>query len=483
MYICYRQKLIELDEITNRLKSRLRDVTSTAFQDDFENEFELIEPNSDNENNDHRGTYATVSVTPTNYSTGLCQVSELSKKLLNNTDITLNENANVSSESETLNRSPELYSNSKRAISVETVKPSSSKVSNFNTKQSLSNDNSRIQHRSKHLIHDTESLEESFSDYPQRGTKTHINCLLDKLSLQMYSTDSMTVKQNITDSSINVQENNNDVIGIGKYSPKVKVCSIPTQTDHIDSERYSEISESQTNILADLDGPCNNKNSSKLFTQSGISNKVSELIREELVTEENSDTSKCDELTSYLVASNVRHMDLNNIFNPLLYQHLVPDLYHSKVSSDEEAIEQLDNSYVQVFSKLVDSTLNKAQSFIKINTPHPENIDLSRMTPPSGVSENNHDKTDLSVFHKSSSSDLLASNSTESTTTISLEKSPVMSVDTVMVENNYSFSSEIPVSVLPRQAPDGGNPLEDLVNPSTVQQPSEVQNDSLNACN
>ncbi|XP_076236478.1 uncharacterized protein LOC143180554 isoform X9 [Calliopsis andreniformis] len=445
-----KQKLIELDEITKRLKSRLRDVTSAAFQDDFENEFELNEANGDNDINDRKGA----STEPDKRS---------------------KENHNVPGENEILNRSPKPpCSDSKELYNFETIESGkSSKVSDSRTKQNLSNDNYRPQCRNKRLIQDIKLLEKSCSDYPERGTKTHINCLLDKLSsqlpLRVRSTRGMSAKRNINDLLVSLQECNNDVEeNVKRYNPQLEAYTVLAQTESANNEQHDD--GRTTSPSTDRDGLCEHQISPESFAPSEMSNKMSMLIREELVTEENNDTSKCDDLTTYLVASNVRHMDLNDIVNPLLYQHLVPDLCYSKaVSSDDEAVERLDDRYVRIFTKLINSTLHEADSFVEIDASYPSENAEDFRTKPSEEPENIDDRIDLNVLSKSISDDLLASNDTESTTTISLEKLPIKSIDAEMLENGRLVSSQISIPVLSRQAPDGGNPAEDTtVKPSTA---------------
>ncbi|XP_043252777.1 C2 domain-containing protein 3 [Colletes gigas] len=442
-----KKKLTELDEITKRLESRLRDVTNTAFEDDFENEFDLNEPNSDNE---------------------MCQVLRSDKKLLHNPDIIGNENEIVASGNETRDRSPEPYISHNTAINYEQIKPDAFKMSSSYTKQNLSNDNYQIPHRNEHLLQNIKTLGSSFADYPERGTKTHINYLLDKLSLQFSPQSGSTTTIPIRTNNIGVLTNlsqNNDLQSNNKYSQELKVSTVPTQTDNVDD-----------------DDPCVNRNLPDVSAQLQVTNKMSTVIREELVAEENNDISKCDELTTYLVASNIRHMDLNNIFSPLLYQHLVPDLHYSNTSPEEEAIEQLDNRYTKAFSTSIGNRLNKVQNLMEIDARSPENVEQFRMTP-SGLSENIDDNIDLTVLHKSSYNDLLSSNSTESTATISLGKSSMKPIDTDITENSYSTSSETSVLVLSRQAPDGGNPIEDITKPPTAQQNDEAQNSSSSSSN
>ncbi|XP_054000911.1 C2 domain-containing protein 3-like [Hylaeus anthracinus] len=477
-------KLTELDEITKRLELRLRDVTNTAFEDDFENEFDLNEPNSDNENNDYKNADSMMSATAANYTNKICQLPKSDKKLLHNRDIIENGNQIVSSGNEIRKRSSEPYISHNATVSYEQIKPGASTMSSY-SKQSLSNDNCQIQHRSEHLMQNIKTLDNNFADYPERGTKTHINYLLDKLSLQFppqsRSTTTIPIRKNTTGLSKNLPQDNSSQ-GSNKCSQELRVCTVPTQTDDLDQQNIPAFKGQLINRFTNGDDACINRNSPEVSAQSQVTNKMSTVIREELVAEENNDTSKCDELTTYLVASNIRHMDLNNIFSPLLYQHLVPDLHYSNTSPEEEAIEQLDNRYTKAFSTSIDTRLNKVQNLMEIDGSFPENAEQFRMTP-SGVSGNIDDKIDLTVLHKSSYNDLLSSNSTESTATISPEKTSIKSIDTDTTENNYPTSSQTSVLVLSRQAPDGGNPIEDATKPLTGQQKDEAQDSSSSSSN
>ncbi|KOC59278.1 C2 domain-containing protein 3, partial [Habropoda laboriosa] len=481
-----KQKLTELDEITKRLESRLRDVTNTAFEDDLENEFDLNDPNSDNENIDSKIDDPIVSIATTDCSSRICQISQLDKRLLHNTVITENENQNISRETNNQNSLPQTYISCNKATISEITKPNSPKTSNSYSKRNLSNDNCQVQHQSEHLMKKIRTLDNTFTGYPEQGTKTHINYLLDKLSLQFpvqsHLSKTVPIRKSVTNLLTNLQQSNNNLQDSSKCSKEVKICTVPTQTDNINEQTIKNLESTVTDcVTKGVADTCDNRNSPEVSMNSQIANRMSTVIREELVAEENSNTSKCDELTTHLLTSNIRHMDLNNIFNPLLYQHLVPDLYYSNASPEEETIKQLDNRYSKVFSTSISNRLNKVCNLVETNE-HFENAELFRMTP-SGVSENIDDSIDLTVLHKSSYNDLLASNSTESTTTISAEKSLIKSIDSEIIENGDSTSSETSVLVFSRQAPDGGNPIEDNRKPLIIQQKDDIQDSSSNTYN
>ncbi|XP_011870211.1 PREDICTED: C2 domain-containing protein 3 isoform X2 [Vollenhovia emeryi] len=71
-----KQKLTELDEITKRLQSRLRDVTNAAFDDEFDNDFDIIEPNSDNENTNDKNIETAQSAVLEYSNNGTSQMSK-----------------------------------------------------------------------------------------------------------------------------------------------------------------------------------------------------------------------------------------------------------------------------------------------------------------------------------------------------------------------------------------------------------------------
>lgn len=263
------------------------------------------------------------------------------------------------------------------------------------------------------------------------------------------------MKENMTNLLTNSLSNSN-LQDINKCNQELKISTLSTQMNDI-YEQTIKNSENPTvdyiTTTKEIDTYDRN-----LSDVSQIANKVSTVIREELIAEESSNTSKCDELTTYLVTSNIRHMDVNNTCNPLLYQHLVPDLHYSHTLSEEETIKQLDNRYSKVFSTTISNRLNKIHSLVETNMPLENTEHFQRITP-SGVSENIDNSIDLTILHNSNYNDLLTS--TESTTTISIENSLVKSIESEVVENGDPITTETSILVLSRQAPDGGNPTED----------------------
>lgn len=430
-----KQKLTELDEITKRLKSRLHDITSTAFEDDLENEFELNELTSNNRNNDHKIIEPVVPIAAMDYNNKICL----------NRNTKENENENISNDDTTKfniqNFLSKTYISCDNSVSCEIIKHNSSKILNSYDKRNLLNDNSETQQQNEHLMQNIKTLDDTFIDYPKQGTKAHINYLLDKLSSQFptqsYLTKVMPMEKDITNVLTNLPNNS----CLQDTNQELKIFTSHTKMDNIQNSITNSMSKEVD--IYDQD--------------SQIANKMSTVIREELIAEENSNTSKCDELTTYLITSNIRHMDLNNICNLPLYQHLMPDLYYPHISLEEETIKQLDNRYSKEFDTSKNNKLNKIHDLRGTNISI-ENTNHFRTTP-SGISENII--SDFIGFHDTNYNDQLANNSTESTTTISIANSIVKSIDSEIVENGDSISFETSDLVLPRQAPDGGNPIED----------------------
>lgn len=78
---------------------------------------------------------------------------------------------------------------------------------------------------------------------------------------------------------------------------------------------------------------------------------------------------------------------------------------------------------------------------------------------PSGVSENIDGNIDVTVIHKPCNDELMASNSLDSTTTISIDND--MHAGTEIDDNSSLNSTDTSVSGVSRQAPEGGNPVEE----------------------
>ncbi|XP_076376246.1 uncharacterized protein LOC117229628 [Megalopta genalis] len=479
-----KKKLTELDEITQRLELRLRDVTNAAFEDYIDNEFDLNDSNSDVENNDYKSANAvTLVANATSDNNRVRQILEPNKKSLQIMDIPVSDNQIASCESEIRDYTSEPFININETKRYMNMKSGSSYVANSYDKQNVMN--CQVQHGNEEFVmQNIRTLGKNTSDYPERGTKTHINYLLDKLSLQfplqshssliapiINNTDLLT--NSIQNSNSNLMQNNN----MNTCTQEFNACAIlkdAGDTNEQDIEAsVGDTVNCSTNETTHLCETC-------VSSQSQIINKMSTVIREELTSEENNDASKCDGLTTYLIASNIRHMD-SNVFDPLLYQHLVPDLYYSNTSPEEDAIEQLDNHYTKDFVAITTSNqLGNVENLRGVSSS--ADAELFR-TVQSGLSENIDNNTNLTVLHKVSCNDLLISNSTESTTTISPEQTSVKHIDLETTEHSYSTSSQASDLILSRQAPDGGNPMEDITKQSILQQTDDNQDSSPNSCN
>lgn len=457
LIIFHRQKLAELDEITKRLQSRLHDVTNTAFEDYFENDFDLNEIHSDNENIDNRNTDTTPPMAHTSGTHDTWQNAPTNRNI----------QMHINNEYKQLPES--INDNLTTNINLSNVRPALNSAS-----QSNSNLLGNHYQRDYHVQNDNASYNNEA--YPLRGTKVHINHLLDKLSLEHpvkpYITAGSSMRRNVIDLLTTVHkdnaQNNNKR---NKSELTKKPTSVQIENRDQSTETLSDWTTNNTVAPTNATATLNN-------TSLPSRNKISTVIREELVADENNDTLKNDdELTNLLITSNVRHMDLDNIFNPLLYQHLVPDLQVSNsVSPETQAIEQLDTRYSKSFGTAINNGYNdkqdKAETIVlspnknideKDKDKIPEsvgNAEVFRLTP-SGISENVDGNIHVTVIHNPTNNDLMASNSTESTTTISLSKSSMRQSEMEIDENSYYNSSDMSVSAASRQAPDGGNPMED----------------------
>lgn len=200
-----------------------------------------------------------------------------------------------------------------------------------------------------------------------------------------------------------------------------------------------------------------------------------------------------DELSAHLITSNVRHMNLESILNPLLYTHLIPEVQTTENggrssnlpsnSPEIEAIERLDTRYTESFNATINNGLNRLRNLIDAESSLTEDRNISTTSDneeifrinPSGVSENIDGNIDVTVIHKPCNDDLMASNSIDSTTTISLEHDLHTGTE---IDDNSSFnSSETSVSAVSRQTPDGGNPVEDDGAP-LIRKTSDTSRDS-----
>ncbi|XP_012288908.1 uncharacterized protein LOC105704343 isoform X2 [Orussus abietinus] len=483
------QKLSELHEITKRLQSRLHDVTNAAFDDDFDNDFDTNDPDMDND-------YRNNAENPATANTVFCDIANWSMSNNRPPDHGIVNGSRKSHIYEDNVKQLSHLTGSNNGISPEPnfTDTGYSTSSNVPSNRPLSNgQHNTITKNGNHLINDDSSNVNN--GYPARGTRTHIGHLLDKLSLQLSAapppaTCSFPMKRNVIDLVNSLQYRNNSA----RYTDRryrQNARTVLTQTDNVDQNSRANLVDSRNSESRSNYGS-NNDFDMSVNGASVRRERISTLIREELVAEENNDTPDCDELSTHLVTSNVRHMGTGGIFHPLIYQHLIPDVHANVGSSvtcnaaqsehnldstpESEAVMQLDNAYVENFNATINNGLSRIRNLIDIDTlPSSEgggplgsrdlmdisegHIEAFRLTP-SGVSENVDRNIDVTLVRKPSNDDLMASNSAESTSTISPDKSSARR--TVDVDDDRSLtSSESSVSGVSRQAPDGGNPAEE----------------------
>lgn len=455
------------------MQSRLRDVTNTAFEDEFDNDFDILESNSDIENTNDRNvetiqySQSTVSKCSNNETSQMQKQREIQndQNVINNERLT----SFIMSSNSNLHFEP--TSNKNRAISSKAT--DTGYCSNIRFSQHP--DYHNLYQNRYSLMHNY--LSDSNIEYPMRGTKTHINHLLDKLSLDLPPRSSsaaiIPIRKNILELFASLREHRNNSQK-DRNDRDINTYTMFTQTDNKQCT-YSHM----TNFIT-----------SKTTVGKSIfespHNRISTVIREELVAEENNNSTNCDELTTYLITSNIRHMDLDNIFNPLLYQHLVPDLQVVAVSPEEEAVKQLDNRYTSNFDiTMCNSNIDHSK---ENNIPFQNNVQLKDWTTALevdkkrqlfdltslNVSENINSSIDIAVIYKSS--DLkLTNNSVESTAIASLDRSSVQAEI-----KDCSILSELSVPGMSRQAPEGGNPIEEVKTSIVAKWQSDIQDVSAN---
>ncbi|XP_014475766.1 PREDICTED: uncharacterized protein LOC106745039 isoform X2 [Dinoponera quadriceps] len=478
-----KQKLDELNEITKRLQSRLRDVTNTAFEEDFDSDFEINESNSENEYTDNRSMETLGSAIVATYPPETSRIPKQCKTQSDQTGvISKKQTAFLVENSDNLLL--ESISNQSTTVNPETTDTGYSSSSN-----TYSSRYPKHYHYQDPYVLTHNYLSDNNGEYPARGTKTHISHLLDKLSLDFppkpLTGVDVPMKRDIINLFTKLREHRNNLQDKKENSRSVNTSSVPTQTDNLSAQHaYPGVTSRCTFNMSDV---CTSENVFRPTEELQSRSKISTVIREELVAEENDD-AEWDELTTYLISTNIRCRNLDGMVHPLLYQHLVPDLQvTSAVSPEEEAVEQLDNRYARNFSTVMNrSTIDRPtenNAVFLLNTQiksrtnlseYEENIELLRATP-SGVSENINGNIDVTVIHKCSDNDLTPSNSTESTITTSFDKLSVQQVD--VGAENYCFA--IPKSSVPgvsRQAPDGGNPVEEVKTVAMKRQDDEDEN-------
>lgn len=534
----------ELDEIKNRLQSRLQDVTSSPIHDNFvdylDNDYDLLEHDYENDNNDKNGNTDDDNVIKTmswlqqptdrnltsNRSTNVnnCSNNEqryLSQGCSNNkamtvetitTDTGYSMSSNTRSEQFLMNGVH--YKNNSTDNKKANTKPSeaigngvnndfrfelnrdvnghSNPYDSRNSRTNICNYQSeelktRQKQYSNLVLTTTDNLYTN-ENAPTQGTRVHINHLLDKLSTQLTTAPppitNLPMKRNIMDLLSSLRRNNNNFSNDIKCNREANVRTVPTQTD----VNYVNDSLSQNNSIEQINDPPLpngqlNNDESEVPAKSQKRDKISTVIREELINDDHNDTIDYDYLSTRLMTSNIRHMGSDSSFNPFLSPHIFPEISISdhelqnneqqnstspSVSPEGEVIEQLDNRYIETFNATINKGLSRLRDIPDMESTSSripqqissalDNAETFRVTP-TGVSENVDGNIDVTVIHKPYNDDLMASNSIESTTTISIDND--MQITSEIDDNSSLNSSNSSVSAVSRQAPDGGNPAED----------------------
>lgn len=458
------------------MQSRLQDVTNTAFEDEFDNDFDTIEPNGDDENtNDGKVETARYprSTISEYFNNEMSRMPKQCEGIRNDRNIINDERRRTSSvtisDSNNLHIEP-TSSDKDGAVSFETTDIGFLSSSNihFDRHPDCYRDRCQNRYNSMHNY-----LSDSDTEYPMRGTKTHINHLLDKLSLDLpprsASETIVPIRRNVLELFASLRECKDNSRDGNKNGRNINTYAMLTQTDNERQARATNFIASETTV------------GESVFVESPR-NRMSTVIREELLAEENDDGTTCDELTTYLITSNIRHMDLDSIFDPLLCQRLVPDLQVAAAASPEgEIVEQLDNRYAKSFDV---TTRNGNIDRSRKNIPFQDEArpkdwatalefdkkkELFGLTS-SDISENVDNSIDVTIVCKSSDDDLTSSNSPESIAVTSLGESSIRAE--IEIKDRSILSESIP-GVL-RQAPEGGNPMEEVKTSVTV----KWQNDS-----
>ncbi|XP_015117884.1 C2 domain-containing protein 3 [Diachasma alloeum] len=496
-----KQKLTELDEIKQRLQSRLLDVTSTAFEDDFDNDFDFIEGEADPEGDDNNGNSWNIEA-----SSRLAPADNSSTEngLVNNR-IT-NGNGEVMGEIES-NKYPQGTSDN-NTNTLEANLTDTGYSSGSNVQQTVTNGH-RTEQRVFEIPQNINPLingQHEDQGYPARGTRMHISHLLDKLSMQLTTAPApignLPMKRNIMDLISSLRRNNNNFSNDIKCNRQANVRTVPTQTDtNFISNTQSNNSEVKTETKRNNSTFSNEEDPFKedeIPAKTQKREKVSTIVREELINDDQNDSSEYDELSTHLMTSNIRHMNSNDMVNPLLYRHALPDIsdlpdlpeVHAtgqessspSLTPDDDTLERLDSRYSESFSATINKSLGRLRNFLDGEStsqvprlsPTTESTELFRVTP-SGVPENTDGNIDVTVIHKPCNDELMASNSMESTTTVSGDNTMRTGTE---IDDNSSLNSESSVSAVSRQAPDGGNTVEDPGRPALMKGRENSQDSS-----
>ena len=510
-----------MDEITKRLQSRLHGVTENAFDDDFD-DFEVNELATEPEYNEIQTVNTNISESadiamntrdtyppPTNTS--------YSPEM----NLPSHRNSNPSTSSDFRNH------RSASSMTITATMDTNESDTGYSTSCCARPSHYILNDSNSHSVHSSDRDEER----PIKGTKMHVNHLLDKLSAQLNTPPAAPVgmlpmKINIMEFLSNLQPNNNYYFQNDR-SRQHQFNSSQDQCNSQESETRSRMnqdeentrsqeifnrktrdqnntvtqsnveemasSQSEENSTSSIQTPVQSqtdhcKSESLVSSTSQNKNKISNVIREELAEEDENETVEFDELSTHLMAANARHVDIDSVFNPLLYQHLLPDLQianptaiNCSVSQDVqnrnttpegEAVRQLDNRYTETFNAAINNGLSRLRNLVEKNTLansdnnsqnqvlfENDSSEVFRLTP-AGVSEDIDGNIDVTVVHRPSINDVMASNSSESINLVLIDKIHNDRQPETDDENTLTIS-ESSACTISRQAPDGGNPIEE----------------------
>ncbi|KAF7988163.1 hypothetical protein HCN44_007657 [Aphidius gifuensis] len=438
------QKLSELDEIKKRLQSRLEDVTSNAFEDNDdddifnidENEFEILDQDCDHpeiddavlnnpswlrQNTQQDSAVLTNQNTPSDNSPIFHNDVNPTDTGYSSTTSTTTTTTNIQSTTRS-----NLITNGNYNYYKQDQLPKENH-SNGIVNSSKLNENTNGNNNHDENIKMTNQFE---INNPIRGTKMHISHLLEQLSTQLTSSQSLPMtnppmKRNIMDllSSLRQQNNNypNDMI---KCNREANVRTIPTQTDD------------------------NNKQDTEI---------INNIVDDEIPAK----TQKRDQIIVQDDASSALLINPNN------------HVYYSQCDAGDLTLDTLpnDNSPVDNYGNTVDAKYSETNSH-EILEPNPSLSVQSgslRVTP-TGLSNTNIfvNNNNVTVIDNNNDGMIGNSESIESTNTITFDNT-ILQTDSE-IDDNSSLNSSLTTSVsnVSRQAPDGGNPVEDPSKINTI---------------
>ncbi|XP_066588812.1 uncharacterized protein [Prorops nasuta] len=430
-----KQKLTELDEITKRLKSRLYDVTNSAFNDDFENDYNLNEINNEEDVEKSNEEIAKGTVEAASSWSTIITSDKMDNRNTEYQPCAQNSNR-ASNQPPCLVNAREASFNEQLSTKDNKQKTNNGPAINFN-------------HQTRHTLLREVNVDRgllqqgqtqlAYKDYPKKGSKVHIDQLLGELSFP-FSTRLSSSELTATGSCNKQHYERKNYIG--EYNHLLTETSAASVTDK------------------------------KL-------EKMSTVLRQELVADENDDNDfKPDDLSTYLIASNVHHTDLKNTHDCLLYRRhfLLKDDQEKDVENSHEfcleerpVVRHLDSIYA-CCNDLNEDMVATTTAVVQRNNVFLDN----------NVNEgsNHATKQPLTICNKEredSEDNPETVSSSDSTTTMSLDRVLLSLLDSSDVDISQTHGGTIVESpgileesdlytttiTSSRQAPDGGNPMED----------------------